>query len=82
VRELERLMESVETKLPDIKKPALVIQAYGDTVVDPRGSQKIFELLGSQDKQYLLINEQRHGIILGEGSEKVHRAIGDFIDRL
>jgi esterase/lipase/1-acyl-sn-glycerol-3-phosphate acyltransferase len=82
VRELERLMDAVEPKLPAINVPALVVQAHGDPVVDPRGSKRIFEQLGSKDKEYILFNFQRHGILLGQGSQKVHRAIGDFIAEL
>jgi esterase/lipase len=82
IRELERLMEQVEEKLAAIRAPALVVQASGDPVVDPRGSQRIFERLGSTDKRYLLFNFERHGILLGDGSGAVHAAIGDFIARL
>jgi esterase/lipase len=49
--------------------------------VDPRGSRRIFELLGSEDKQYVLFNFDRHGILMKEGSDRVHKAIGDFVAR-
>jgi len=51
-------------------------------VVDPRGSRKIFDRIGSIEKEYLLFNFDRHGILLGEGTLKVHKAIGEFIKRL
>jgi len=82
VRELERLMESVEGKLSRIKAPALIIQSRKDPVVDHGGSRRAFELLGSRDKAYMLFNFERHGIIQGEGAGRVHRAIGDFLDDL
>ena len=82
VRELGLLMESVEKRLPQIKVPALVIQADGDPIVDPKGSRKVFELISSTDKEYLLFNFNRHGILLGKGAERVHRAIGDFVQRI
>jgi esterase/lipase/1-acyl-sn-glycerol-3-phosphate acyltransferase len=82
VRELGLLMESVEQKLPRIDVPALVIQADGDPIVDPKGSRRVFELIGSTDKQYLLVNSDRHGILLGKGAEMVHQAIGDFVERV
>ena len=81
VVEVDRLMDELEPQLTDLKVPALVIQSRGDPVVDPRGSRKIFELIGSTDKEYLVFNFDRHGILLGEGAEKVHRAIGEFIKR-
>jgi esterase/lipase len=51
-------------------------------VVDQRGSRKVFELLGSEDKSYILFNFDRHGILLGDGAHRVHKAIADFIDHL
>ncbi|MFO7716245.1 alpha/beta fold hydrolase [Desulfosarcina sp.] len=82
VRELERLMSSLEPRLPQITAPALVIQSREDPVVDPRGTEKIFKLLGSTDKQMVLFNFQRHGILLGEGADRVYRAIGDFLEHI
>lgn len=82
VRELERLMNYVEPKLHDIKVPALVVQSSDDPVVHPGGSERIFRMLGSKDKQYLMLNFDRHGIVLGDGAQRVHQAVGDFIDRL
>jgi esterase/lipase len=82
VRELDRLMDTLEPKLKDITVPALVVQSANDPVVDPKGSERIFKLIGTEDKQYILFNFNRHGIILGEGSERVHRAISDFVGQL
>ncbi len=79
VVELERLMDDLEAKLPTLSVPALVVQSRGDPVVDPKGSRKIFDLLGSQNKEYILFNFERHGILLGDGSRRVHKAIGEFI---
>lgn len=82
VRELVRLMDAVEPKLADIKVPALVVQSQGDPVVNPKGSKRIFELLGSKDKEYTLFSFNRHGILLGKGAKRVHKAVWDFIDHL
>ena len=81
VVEVDRLMDDLEPRLADLDVPALVVQSRGDPVVDPKGSRKIFELIGSSDKEYLLFNFDRHGILLGEGSQKVHKSIGQFIKR-
>jgi esterase/lipase len=82
VLELERLMETVADKLHDVQMPALVIQSLGDPVVKPSGSQRAFNRIGSEDKAYILFNFDRHGILLGEGSERVHKAILNFIKEL
>jgi esterase/lipase/1-acyl-sn-glycerol-3-phosphate acyltransferase len=82
VRELERLMDFVEPRLAAIRIPALVVQSKEDPVVHPKGSERIFHLIGSADKQYMAFNIKRHGILLGEGSERVHRVIGQFVQQL
>ena len=81
VKEIERLMDDLEPKLPDLLMPALIVQSRRDPVVDPKGSRKIFERIGSEEKKYILFNFDRHGILLGEGAEKVYQAIGDFVEQ-
>jgi esterase/lipase/1-acyl-sn-glycerol-3-phosphate acyltransferase len=82
VHELEQLMDFLEPKLAQISVPALVVQSRLDPVVNPKGSERIFNLLGSVNKQYRVFNYPRHGILLGPGSLQVHHAIGEFIDQL
>lgn len=79
IREIEELMNDLEPRLATINMPALVAQSFKDPVVHYKGSSRIFELLGSEDKQYLLFNLERHGILLGEGSRRVHEEIWSFI---
>ncbi|MBW1813031.1 MAG: hypothetical protein JRJ39_04955 [Deltaproteobacteria bacterium] len=50
--------------------------------MNPKGSRKLYQKLGSKDKEYILFNFQRHGIVLGEGSEKVYNVIGDFVENI
>ncbi len=85
VKELDQLMDLVESRLRYVKTPSLVIQAAGDPVVNPKGTRKVFKQLGAEDKAYMIFNFDRHGILLGEGADRVYRAIGNFlthIDRL
>jgi esterase/lipase len=82
VHELERFMAELEEKLAAVAAPALVIQAEGDPVVNPAGTRELFERLGAAKKEYLSFDFARHGIISGEGSQKVHEAIGGFVERV
>ena len=82
VKELGLLMDALELKLSGIQAPALVAQSDGDPVVDQRGSKRVFELLGSENKKHILFNFDRHGILLGDGARRVHRAIAHFIEHL
>jgi len=79
VREIDHLMDSVESRLPELNIPALVVQASMDPVVSPKGSRRIFDLIGTQNKRYALFNFERHGILLGEGAAEVYQTIGQFI---
>jgi esterase/lipase/1-acyl-sn-glycerol-3-phosphate acyltransferase len=82
VREIERLMDDLEPRLGGIEIPALVVQSSADPVVDPRGSEKIFRMLGARDKKYVVFNINRHGILIGEDAEKVYRIVCDFLQQL
>lgn len=82
IKEIGELMDSVEPRLSEITKPAIIIQTVNDPVVNYKGSRRIFKLLGSEDKQYILFNFDRHGILMGKGSHKVHEAIWNFIKYL
>lgn len=82
VLELERLMDSVDDKLSDIRMQALVVQSLGDPVVRPGGSRRAFKRIGSEDKSYILFNFDRHGILLGKDAYRVYRAIWNFIKEL
>lgn len=82
LRAMERFMSELEPKLPGIQTPVLVLQSEGDPVVDPRGSQRLFEMLGSEHKKYQRFPLKRHGILAGAGSDEVHAAVGAFLDTM
>ena len=82
VHEIERLMDDLEKRLPSLTAPVMLAQASGDPVVSPKGLKRIFDLVGSEDKCYVLFHFDRHGILLGPKSTVVHRAIADFIQGL
>jgi esterase/lipase len=79
---MEKVMKALVAKLPAITVPTLIVQAKGDPVVTPDGSKRLFEKLGAKEKEYLLIDLNRHGILSGPGAEKVHSAIAAFIERV
>ena len=79
---MEIVMKELVDKLPVITVPTLIVQAKGDPVVTPEGSKRLFEQLGAQEKEYLLVDLNRHGILSGPGAEQVHAAIIAFIERV
>ncbi|MBI9091210.1 MAG: alpha/beta fold hydrolase [Desulfobacterium sp.] len=82
VRQLERFMDTLEPKLATIDIPVLVVQSRNDPVVNPEGTQKLFKKLGAERKEFYLFDFDRHGILLGKGAERVHRAIADFLESI
>lgn len=79
---MEQFMDELEKQLPNITTPALIIQAVADPVVNPDGTRQLFEKLASPQKEYLSFDFKRHGILMGEGSERVHAAVGRFLAEL
>ena len=80
VKELMELMDELSERLDQIEVPALVIQASEDPVVHPNGSRELYEKLGSRDKDLVIFSSERHGIIRGEGSERVFAQVVDFLN--
>jgi carboxylesterase len=76
------VMKELAAKLPAITVPTLIVQAKGDPVVTPDGSKRLFEKLVAKEKEYLLVDLNRHGILSGPGAEQVHSAIASFIERV
>jgi esterase/lipase/1-acyl-sn-glycerol-3-phosphate acyltransferase len=82
VHQLEKLMEMVSERVGRVEKPVLVVQSQGDPVVDPLGTKVLFEKIGSSEKSYEVLDFDRHGILLGAGSETVHRLIGEYCGKI
>lgn len=82
VIELEKLMNEVKSLLPEVKVPALVIQGHQDPVVNSKGALTAYDLIGSDDKQFILFNFRRHGIINGDCSKLVFDSVSNFIKRV
>ncbi len=80
--EMGHFMKDLETRLSDVKLPTLVLQASNDPVVNPEGTALLFNRLGTKRKKYVPLDFNRHGILAGEGSEKVHAEIGNFVEKL
>ena len=80
VKELMELMDELSKRLNRIEVPALLIQASDDPVVHPEGSKRVYQGLGSQDKELIMFNSDRHGILRGDVSERVFARILEFLD--
>jgi esterase/lipase/1-acyl-sn-glycerol-3-phosphate acyltransferase len=81
IHQLEMLMDQLSPKLQAIERPVLVVQSRKDPVVNPKGTQRLFEKLGSRVKEYYLFDYDRHGILTGRGVERVFQSIENFIQQ-
>lgn len=80
--QIQRLMKGIRSKLATVEMPSLMIHANGDPKVDVQSSQDIYDLIGSESKQYHEIDFDLHGIIRGDISKQVFGHVGDFLEEL
>ncbi|MEZ5972282.1 MAG: alpha/beta hydrolase [Hyphomonadaceae bacterium] len=55
--------ETAWTRYPQWTTPVLVLHGEKDTLTDPSGSKRFFEMIGAQDKQLQLYPEGRHELL-------------------
>lgn len=79
--QVKKLMKEVRRSLPDIRIPALVIQATHDPKVSPRSGPAIFKRLGSDKKYFAWVDYHMHGIVRGKIAGKVFEEVELFLVR-
>ena len=82
IKEVGEYLESIEKKYATIHQPALIIQANNNPVVDPKGTMHLYDRIGSTDKEFCLVSDDRHILVNGSGAERIYKKIGDFIGAL
>ncbi|MBN1364149.1 MAG: alpha/beta fold hydrolase [Syntrophaceae bacterium] len=80
--ELEKLMKLVENHLKDVADPTLIIQASNDPVVDPVSGQKIYDSIGTKEKQLFMVKANHHGILRGQGADEVNAKVLEFLSEI
>jgi carboxylesterase len=68
--------------LPRVSAPVLMIHSQGDTSVPIDDMQNIFNRLGSQNKQILLLENSGHVIPREDERAYAFEAAGDFIRKV
>ena len=79
VNEVDMLLDRSRTGLEKLSHRILIINADRDQVVNSRGGRRIFECIGSRDKELVTISSDRHNIINGPDSERVRTVISSFV---
>jgi len=82
IGELNQLMVEMRAVLPDIKVPVLLIQSRNDGYVLKDSMERIYESLGTADKQMMWVEGAGHVIPEEPIREKVFKAAAAFINRV
>jgi carboxylesterase len=82
VAELIDLTAEMRTALPDIRVPVLLMHSKKDGGIAPENMPRIYEKLGSPDKQMLWIENSGHVITRDKDRQVVFKAAADFIKRV
>ncbi|MEW6716286.1 MAG: alpha/beta fold hydrolase [Chloroflexota bacterium] len=80
--ELQSLLKEMRNALPKVTAPVLLIHSRQDGGVDPENIEKIYQHLGSKDKQVLWVENSGHVITRDLEKEKVFQAASEFIHRV
>ena len=72
-------MAAMEGVLKDVCVPSLIVQGFRDPLVEPSSGQNIFSQIGTEQKELVVIDKARHGIINGEGAIEVYDRVDRFL---
>ncbi len=81
IHEFKKFMEQTENLLGEVVQPALIIQGKDDPTVDPVSAEMILKGIASQDKRLMMVDSDKHVIVLDKGSS-VHQEVLKFIREL
>jgi carboxylesterase len=79
--ELMDLLSVMRGSLAAIHQPALLIHSRTDQSVNPENAQKIYDHLGSQDKEILWLEKSGHVVTRDISRQQVFEAAEAFIQR-
>eukprot|EP01100_Stratorugosa_tubuloviscum_P000541 TRINITY_DN111_c0_g1_i1.p1 TRINITY_DN111_c0_g1~~TRINITY_DN111_c0_g1_i1.p1 ORF type:complete len:294 (+),score=120.63 TRINITY_DN111_c0_g1_i1:161-1042(+) len=77
--ELLRVTEELAVRVGQISNSVLILQGTADEVVEPEGTQRLFEALSSADKKINMYDGMWHSFWLGEPLENQELVFNDMI---
>jgi carboxylesterase len=80
--ELHGLMKEMREQLPTIKNPVLIIHSKRDKSVSEKHPTRIFEYVGSEDKELKWLENSGHVITRDADKDRVLQEIDGFIKRV
>jgi carboxylesterase len=83
VAEMKALIQEMQTVLPEVRSPVLLIQSRDDITVLPENMEKIYEgLVNTSDKTKLYVTGSGHVITRDASRDLVFKAVIEFIRRV
>ncbi|MGI9535980.1 MAG: alpha/beta hydrolase, partial [Desulfocapsaceae bacterium] len=82
VHQVGELLEATRDRLTHLLPPVLIVSADEDQVIGSRSSTKVYEAIGSENKELLRFSSTRHNIITGDQStveRRVREAVKSFV---
>jgi carboxylesterase len=80
--QLHKFQQLVSKQLPKIHQPLMVFQGKLDRTIDPISSAKVLELVSSEDKELVWLEESSHCILLDKQIDLVKKLCSDFMQKL
>ncbi|MBF0413419.1 MAG: 1-acyl-sn-glycerol-3-phosphate acyltransferase [Desulfamplus sp.] len=80
LKQVEMLLENVE--YAKILKPTLVVQSRNNQFINPRGAQKLFDMIPASIKEYYIFDVKRHTMLRSGERERISDAIVGFIESI
>ena len=79
--QLLKLLALTKKTIPNIKKPLLVMQVWGDHLVDTESSEYIISKSASTSKRVITIPKSYHMFLIDKYAPLVHKEIFNFIKK-
>jgi len=79
VHQIQQLVDDLVPRLGAIRQPALICQSDQDPVVDPGSADRLREALGSEQRDLVGFNDQKHIIMNGPCRNQLYDRIGDWL---
>jgi carboxylesterase len=79
--EWAKIVEAASGLVSDIRCPALIVQARNDHVIDPSGSQDLYERIGASNKELFWLEHSYHMATIDVDREILYQKILTFIQK-
>jgi len=80
--ELSRLIKRMQSLLPAVDVPTLIIHSRDDLSVPPVNGEMLFKHIGSQDKTHIWVEGTNHNLVRDGDTKKVFEPVASFVERL